>query len=70
VYGNQPVAEISLRCEALFLRSWTVDKDNTPPYKNALMPKEIRQAVGAEEGPALPGGVPGAMPGENPGGEV
>lgn len=72
VYGNDPVAEITLQCEALFLRSWTVDKDND--YKNALMPKSVRLAIGAQpaeagEGnqgvPAMPGmPMPGVMPGE------
>lgn len=57
VYGNEPVAELTIQGEALFLRSWTVDKDNTPPYKNALMPEFVRGVVGAQEGvgPAVPG---------------
>ena len=55
VYGNDPVAEITIQGEALFLRSWTVDKDSTPPYKSALMPELVRQTVGAQEGPGLGG---------------
>ena len=70
VYGDQPVAEITLTCEALFLRSWTVDKENN--YKAALMPEVVQMAVGAKPPPA--GAVPldpsmgmseeGMMPGE------
>jgi hypothetical protein len=61
VYGNDPVAELTLQCEALFLRSWTVDKDNKEkPYKNALMPSPVRQSVGAEPGPGVQPGGPGA----------
>ena len=56
VYGNDPVAEIAIQGEALFLRSWTVDKDSTPPYKSALMPELVRQTVGAQEGPGLGAG--------------
>jgi hypothetical protein len=59
-YGNAPVAELTLQCEALFLRSWTVDKDNKEkPYKNALMPSLVRQSVGAEPGPGVQGGGTG-----------
>ena len=38
----------------LFLRSWTVDKENQ--YKAALMPQPIRIIVGAEQGavPVIP----------------
>jgi hypothetical protein len=57
IYGDQPVAELTLTCEALFLRSWTVDKENN--FKSALMPKAIRQHVGAEPGPGL--GLGGGM---------
>jgi hypothetical protein len=71
IYGDQPVAELSLTCEALFLRSWTVDKDNN--FKSALMPKAIRQHVGAEPGPGLGMGggmaVPGQVPMDNLGAE-
>jgi hypothetical protein len=58
IYGDQPVAELTLTCEALFLRSWTVDKENN--FKNALMPQAVRQHVGAEPGPGL--GLGGGMP--------
>jgi hypothetical protein len=68
IYGDQPVAELTLTCEALFLRSWTVDKENN--FKNALMPKAVRQHVGAEPGPGLGMGgataAPGAMPTDMP----
>jgi hypothetical protein len=59
VYGNDPIAELSLTCEALFLRSWTVNKENN--YKDALMPDNVMEFVGAKQGPgnlqSLPGGV-------------
>jgi hypothetical protein len=67
VYGNDPVAELSIQGEALFLRSWTVDKENTPPYKNALMPEYVRGAVGAQEGVGPAAGGPGMVP---PGGSA
>ena len=57
-----------MRCEALFLRSWTVDKANE--FKNALMPDLVMQAVGAK--PPV-GPVPGAAPMEgmmSPEGEI
>jgi hypothetical protein len=61
VYGNDPIAEVTFACETLFLRSWTVDKDNQ--YKGALMPQPIRIMVGAEQGaaPVIPGGDMGEM---------
>lgn len=46
VYGNEAVVEIQLKCEALFLRSWTVDAENE--RKNALMPDEVQEAIGAK----------------------
>lgn len=61
IYGDQPIAHLSLTCEALFLRSWTVDKENQ--FKNALMPKAVRQHVGAEPGPGLGMGGGTAAPG-------
>jgi hypothetical protein len=61
VYGNDPIAELTLRCEALFLRSWTVDKENN--YKAALMPDVVQQAVGAKPGAVPPGAMPGGDPG-------
>lgn len=39
VYGNDPVVELTIEVEALFLRSWT----------EALMPVPIRQRVGIDE---------------------
>jgi hypothetical protein len=68
IYGDQPVAELTLTCEALFLRSWTVDKENN--FKNAVMPQAVRQHVGAEPGPGLGlgGGVP--TPGAAPAGDT
>jgi hypothetical protein len=61
-YGNDPVAQVTLQCEALFLRSWTVDKDNKErPYKNAVMPQQVRGWVGAEQIAGLPGATPGGM---------
>lgn len=70
VYGEQPVAELTMTCEALFLRSWTVDKENN--YKNALMPDIVQMSIGAK--PPAPGmvpgmGIPGAVPPEG-GGEL
>ena len=61
VYGNDPIAEVTFGCETLFLRSWTVDKDNQ--YKAALMPQPIRIMVGAEQGaaPVIPGDMGGEM---------
>jgi hypothetical protein len=71
IYGDQPVAELTLTCEALFLRSWTVDKENN--FKGALMPQAVRQHVGAESGPGLGMGggmaAPGAVPSDNMGAE-
>jgi hypothetical protein len=54
VYGKDPVAEITLSCEALFLRSWTVDKDNE--FRAAIMPDLVMQTVGAKPGPGAQGG--------------
>lgn len=42
VYGNDPVVELTLQCEALFLRSWTIGG------KTPLMPIEVQQAIGAQ----------------------
>jgi hypothetical protein len=53
MYGNEPVAELTIRAESLFLRSWTIDKDNN--YKAALMPEIVQATVGAREGPGLSG---------------
>jgi hypothetical protein len=63
VYGDQPVAEVTLICEALFLRSWTVDKDNK--FAKALMPEIVRQTLAIEPGPGLTGQsyMPGAAGG-------
>jgi hypothetical protein len=61
VYGNDPIAEVTLQCEALYLRSWTVDKENT--YKRALMPQLVRGWVGAEAVAGLPGAPQGGAAG-------
>ena len=54
VYGPDPVAEITLWCEALFLRSWTVDKEHE--FRGAIMPELVMQTVGAKPGPGVQGG--------------
>jgi hypothetical protein len=41
VYGNDPVVELTIRCEALFLREWT----------QQWMPRGIKVMVGMEEAP-------------------
>jgi hypothetical protein len=66
VYGDAPIAEITLQCEALFLRSWTVDKEHE--YKNALMPVIVQETVGARVGPGLFGATGGGGGGAAPGG--
>lgn len=47
-YGNEPVVELVIQCEALYLRSWT----------ERLMPLGVKQMVGIEDPPAqvIPGG--------------
>lgn len=44
-YGSRPVVELTLKCEALFLREWTVQK-------NGPMPLPVQQFLGI--GPATP----------------
>lgn len=69
VYGDQPVAEVTLTCEALFLRSWTVDKENN--FKNALMPDMVQYVLPGAKPP--PGGVAPMDPGmtqDETGGEI
>jgi hypothetical protein len=44
-YGDNPVVQLNLRCEALFLRKWT----------EQYMPMSIKQAVGLAPPPAQPG---------------
>jgi hypothetical protein len=50
VYGDDPVVELTLQCEILFLRSWTVDKANEG--KDAVMPDDVQVLVGAKAAPA------------------
>jgi hypothetical protein len=64
VYGEDPVAELTLQCEALFLRSWTVDKEND--FKDAIMPDVVMHVVGAKQGPGV---QPGALGGQDFGGD-
>ena len=46
VYGDAPVANLQLECEALFMRSWTVP----------LMPPAVKQSLGiTEQAPTAPG---------------
>jgi hypothetical protein len=44
-YGDNPVVELQLRCEALFMRKWT----------EPLMPVAIKQGLGLAAAPAQPG---------------
>jgi hypothetical protein len=56
-YGRRPVVELTVRCEALFLRDWTVR--NKGP-----MPVEVQRVLGIPpEAPAAPGAPaePGAV---------
>jgi hypothetical protein len=50
VYGNDPVVTLELKCEALFLRSWTINEPQegrAPP-----MPDEVQILLGAKAKPA------------------
>ena len=48
VYGDDPVVQLALQCEVLFLRKWTLDKDDEGKTgTNALMPIEVQRAIGA-----------------------
>ena len=52
-YGDKPVAQVTLDCEALLLRTWTIP----------LMPKIIRTQLGIPDPPAPPApGAPAAAP--------
>jgi hypothetical protein len=50
-YGTNPVAHLTLRCEALLMRKWT-----TP-----LMPPRVKQMLGVVEQPAAGAATPTAM---------
>ena len=63
VYGNEPVVELTLQCEILFLRSWTVGKAKEGAAGTegqaedaggaaGLMPDEVQILVGAKAAPA------------------
>lgn len=45
IYGNEPVVQLVIECEMLFLRRWT----------ETLMPARVRQIVGIDAPPAAPG---------------
>jgi hypothetical protein len=49
IYGANPVVQLNLKCETLFMRSWTAK----------LMPDAIKTALGIVPAPAAPG-TPGA----------
>ena len=49
VYGKDPVVSLELKCEALFLRSWTINKEGEG--KGALMPDEVQIEIGAKPKP-------------------
>lgn len=49
VYGSSPVVQLTLKCEALFLREWTVGP------RRVLMPREVQKLVQA----AVESGGPG-----------
>lgn len=53
VYGKDPVVSIELKCEALFLRSWTINKEGEG--KGALMPDEVQIEIGAKPKPGAEG---------------
>lgn len=44
IYGNEPVVQLLISCEMLFLRRWT----------EPLMPTRVKQIVGIEAPPAVP----------------
>lgn len=51
-YGSQPVVELSLTGEALFLREWTAHAANAP------MPQEVKKKLGVQPKPAADGSTP------------
>ena len=72
-YGSQPVVEVKLRCEALFLRDWTAwqqqplrsDGAHMPPIQGP-MPIEVQQLLGVptpnlEKPPEMAPAAPVAM---------
>jgi hypothetical protein len=45
-YGKNPVVRLTLKCEALFFRNWTVDPPNT------LMPVNVQKILKIPQNPA------------------
>ena len=52
-YGNRPVVEVRLKCEALFLREWTVMTTDSKS-KPGLMPAPVQKELGIGAAVAVP----------------